>query len=249
MVFITIGITAAEDSGIAKLFSERKVKGTIIISSLDGKVEYLHNKKRAAARYLPASTFKMANTLIALDEGVLKNEKEIIKWDGKDRGWGPWNKDQSLETALPISCVWFYQELAKRIGDEKYLSHLFALNYGNRLTGSKLTTFWLEGDLGISAMEQIGFLKKLYKNDLPYKEKHIQLLKNIMVVDKTLDYVIRAKTGLAARINKKHGWYVGYVEAKDKVWFFALNMDIKKKRDAAYRKEIVMKALRLKGVI
>lgn len=246
---LTIGTANAEDSQLAKLFNEPGVKGTMVISSLDGKTEYVHNQKRAEKRYLPASTFKIPNTLISLDEGAIADEKEIIKWDGKDKGWDRWNKDQSLETALPISCIWFYQELARRVGNTKYLSHLARLNYGNKMTGTELTTFWLVGDIKISPMEQIAFLKRLYKDELPYRKTHLQILKTIMVVEQTPQYTIRAKTGWAARIEHPHGWYVGYAESNGQVWFFALNIEIEKKSDAAYRKEIVMKALKLKGII
>ena len=238
-----------EDNELAKLFIERDVRGTIIISSLDGKKQYLYNRKRAETRYLPASTFKIPNTLIALDEGAVASEGEMIKWDGKDKGWGPWNKDHSLKTAFPISCVWFYQELAKRVGNSKYLSHLEQLNYGNKKTGPELTTFWLEGELAISAHEQIEFLKKLYTEELPYKKSDIQNLKNMMIVEQSSRYTIRAKTGWAMRIKNQHGWYVGYVETEQMAWFFATNLDIDNKSDAIYRKEITIKALKLKGII
>ena len=249
LLSLIIGTVNAEDSDLAKLFSEHEIRGTLIVSSLEGKTEYLYNKARAKKRFLPASTFKIPNTLIALDESAILNEKEIIKWDGKDKGWGPWNKDQSLDTAFPLSCVWFYQELAKRVGNVNYLSHLDKLNYGNQKTGPELTTFWLDGDLKISAREQIEFLKRLYREELPYKKNHIQILKNIMIVEKNPQYTIRAKTGWVMRIEKQHGWDVGYVETEQKVWFFAMNLDIEKKSDAAYRKEITMKALIIKGII
>jgi beta-lactamase class D len=248
-IFFSVGIVKAEDDSFAKLFSERSVEGTIIISSLDGKTEYLHNKTRSEKRFLPASTFKIPNTLIALDEGAVVDEKEIIKWDGKDKGWSAWNKDQSIETAFPISCVWFYQELAKRVGNSNYLVHLNKVHYGNKMTGSDVSTFWLEGDLKISAREQIDFLKKLYRNQLPYKNKHLNIVKNIMVVDKTPQYIIRAKTGWAMRIKNQVGWYVGYIETSKQVWFFATNIDIKKKSDSTYREEITMGALKAKGII
>lgn len=241
--------TAYAGPGLEKLFSDRNVKGTIIISSLDGKTQYLFNEKRSKTRFLPASTFKIPNTLIALDEGVIADEKEVIKWDGKDRGWPAWNKDQSLETAFPVSCVWFYQELARRVGNDRYLFHFKRLDYGNSQTGPDVTTFWLNGDLKISAEEQIAFLKRLYNEELPYKRHHIQLLKKIMIVEETPDYTVRAKTGWAMRISHQHGWYIGYVETKGQVWFFATNIDIHKKSDALYRKEITMAALKLKGII
>lgn len=234
---------------LPELFEKRGIEGTIIISSLDGKIEYIQNKSRSPKRYLPASKFKIPNTLIALEEGAIINEKEIIKWDGKDKGWEPWNKDQTLETAFPSSCVWFYQELAKRVENDKYLSHLNKLHYGNEKTGPDVTTFWLKGELKISAREQIEFLKKLYKEEIPYKAKHTKILKKLMIAEETPEYILRAKTGRAMRIKAQHGWYVGYVETKEQVWFFATNIEIKKKSDAVYRKEITMEALKLKGII
>lgn len=248
-VVFSWAITVRADSQLAKLFNDRHVNGTIIISSLDGKTQYLFNEKRSQKRLLPASTFKIPNTLIVLTEGAITDEKEVIKWDGKDRGWSAWNKDQSLETAFPVSCVWFYQELAKRVGNERYLSHLNRMDYGNGKTGPEVTKFWLNGDLKISAVEQIEFLKKLYKGELPFKKGHVQILKKIMIIEEKPGYVLRAKTGWAMRINHQHGWYVGYVETNGQVWFFAVNLDIKKKSDAAYRKEITMEALKLKGII
>ena len=248
-MFSTMANANAEDDGLADIFSERQIKGTIIVASLDGKTEYVYNRERAEKRFLPGSTFKIPNTLIALDEGAIADEMEIIKRDGKNKGWHPWNKDQSLNTAFPISCVWFYQELAKRVGNKKYLSHLDSLNYGNKLTGPDVTTFWLEGDVRISAMEQIAFLKKLYNNELPYKKNYLQLVKELMVVDRTQDQIIRAKTGWATRIKNQYGWYVGYAEAKGQVWFFATNIDIEKKSDARHRNEITMQALKSKGLL
>ncbi|MCX5806175.1 MAG: class D beta-lactamase [Proteobacteria bacterium] len=249
---LTIFITAtshADDADLAKLFQDRGVEGTIIISSLDGKMNYVHNSRRSETRFIPASTFKIPNTLIALEEGAVKNEKEVIKWDGKDKGLDAWNKDQSLETAFPLSCVWFYQELAKRVGNENYLIQLKKLEYGNEKTGPDVTTFWLEGDLKISAREQIHFLKKLYEESLPYSKGNIKLLKKIMIIEENPQFTIRAKTGWAMRTDPQQGWYAGYVETKRQVWFFATNLEIRKKGDDSFRKEITMAALKAKGIL
>lgn len=239
----------AEDKEIESIFTKNNIEGTIVISSLDGSQEYVHNISRAQKRFLPASTFKILNSLIALDENVIKDQYEIIKWDGQDKGWKQWNKDQTLSTSLPISCIWFYQELAKRIGNEKYLKHLDNIKYGNEKTGTALTTFWLNGELAISAFEQIEFLKKLYKKELPYSKNHMELVENLLVVKSEPNTIVRAKTGWAMRINNQHGWYVGYVEKQDEIWFFATNITINKKQDARFRKEITFQALEIKEIL
>lgn len=249
LAFFGVMTSYADDSDLAKLFRDRGVEGTIVISSLDGTTHYISHTLRSETRFVPASTFKIPNTLIALAEGAVKDEKEVIGWDGKDKGLDAWNKDQTLETAFPLSCVWFYQELAKRIGREKYLDHLNKIGYGNRSAEADVTTFWLEGNLKISPREQITFLTKLYNGSLPYGKNHMELVKRLMVVERTPRYTIRAKTGWAMRINPEQGWYAGYVETNGQVWFFATNLEIRRKGDEGFRKEITMEALKAKGIL
>ncbi|THB75045.1 MAG: class D beta-lactamase [Desulfobulbaceae bacterium] len=243
------GVLVAQDTDLEQLFRKSGIEGTIIISSLDGTQEFVHNRTRAEQRFLPASTFKIPHSLIALDEQALRDQNEVIPWDGIDKGWQRWNKDQTLVTALPDSCIWFYQELATRIGNASYLTHLGNIEYGNMKTGSELTTFWLNGDLAVSAREQIQFLKKLYHNELPYSRNHLELVKKLLIVKSTPDAVIRAKTGWAMRIENQHGWYVGYVEKKDETWFFATNIAIKKKQDSRYREVLTLQALKVKKIL
>lgn len=234
----------ADDVQLAKLFDDRGVTGTIIIASLDATTVYIHNDARAHQGFLPASTFKIPNTLIALDEGALKDEKEIIAWDGTDKGRAEWNKDHSLATAFPASCVWFYQALAERIGAEKYARHLRALKYGNQETGPQVNSFWLDGDIRISALEQVDLLRKLVTEKLPYKHEHIRVLKQIMSVETTPRYCLRAKTGWVSQV----GWYVGYIETSGMVYLFAMNMDITKLGEEKYRQEITREALTVKHI-
>lgn len=238
-----------QDLELAKLLNDKNLNGTIVIASLDGGTNYIGNEERAKTRLVPASTFKILNTLIALEEGAVADDKQIIKWDGKDKGLTAWNKDQSLETAFGSSCVWFYQELARRLGKDKYEAYLKKIRFGNEQTGPELTTFWLEGDLKISAVEQVAFLKKLYKREYPFKLSSYELLRRLMVVEQTPAYTIRAKTGWAQKITPQVGWFVGYVESGEKIWFFAMNLEIAKAEDSRFRKEITLEALKVKGII
>jgi beta-lactamase class D len=234
----------AEDKDLKNIFDKSKINGTLVISSLNSEKNYIYNNSRALTRFIPASTFKIPNTLISLEEGVIKDENEIIKWDGKIRSYDIWNKDQTLQSAIAFSCVWCYQKFAKEIGNDKYLDYLKKIHYGNEKTGLDISTFWLEGDIKISAFEQIDFLKRLYKNDLPFNQKNIDITKKILTVENANNYIMKAKSGWSGKI----GWYIGYVETKNDIWFFALNGDISKE-ELKYRKQIVMESLKIKNII
>lgn len=244
MLFLLLTLSGCNHSDVTRDYiDEKNIDATIVVSSLDTGKEYIINEERSEQRFLPASTFKIPNTLIVLQEGIIKDENEIIKWDGKDKGISEWNKDQSLKTALPSSCVWFYQELAKKVGNEKYSKYLSEINYGNAKVGTSVDNFWLEGDLRISAKEQIDFLKKVYTEEYNFNEDYYKILKELMIDEKNADYTLSGKTGWAQRVTPQIGWYVGYVETSKDTWFFACNLDIDHDTDADYRKELVIRHL------
>ncbi|WP_323594073.1 class D beta-lactamase [Aliarcobacter butzleri] len=234
----------ANDVELENLFKKYQVEGTLVLESLNTKKVDIYNEKRANTSFSPASTFKIPNTLIALNEGVV-NKDSIIVWDKKVREFDAWNKDQTLQSAFKSSCVWCYKEFASKIGVEKYKKYLKELNYGNKTIGKDVTDFWLDESLRITAFEEIRFLKQLQANNLSFKQEDINLLKELMIDEKSENYVVRAKTGWEGR----YGWYVGYVETKNDVWFFALNIDTKTKEDLAKRKTLTLEALKIKGII
>ena len=243
LILLSINLFAW-DKEVEEVFKKYKVEGTIVIESLNKKNINIYNDKRASELFSPASTFKIPHSLIALNEGIVKKDSVIV-WDKKIREYESWNKDQILLTAFKSSCVWCYQEFASKIGVEKYKKYLKELNYGNKKIGDDVTRFWLDESLEITTFEQIKFLKRFYTNNLPFKIEDINLLKEIMIDEKNENYTIRAKTGWEGR----YGWYVGYVETKDDVWFFAMNIDTKSKDDLPKRKTITLETLRLKGII
>ena len=243
LILLSINLFAW-DKEVEEVFKKYKVEGTIVIESLNKKKIHIYNDKRASELFSPASTFKIPHSLIALNEGIVKKDSVIV-WDKKIREYESWNKDQILLTAFKSSCVWCYQEFASKIGVEKYKKYLKELNYGNKKIGDDVTRFWLDESLEITTFEQIKFLKRFYTNNLPFKIEDINLLKEIMIDEKNENYIIRAKTGW----DGKYGWYVGYVETKDDVWFFAMNIDTKSKDDLPKRKTITLETLRLKGII
>lgn len=234
----------ANDKGIAQLYHDAGVEGAILIRSLDGQQEFQHNAPRFEKGYLPASTFKIPNTLIALEEGIITPD-QTIKWDGVKRGYKPWNQDQTLATAFARSCVWCYQEFARKLGDKKYKDYLAAFDYGNHQTGDDIARFWLDGDLKISHRQQLDFMHKVYHEQLPVKSQHFKTLKEIMLVEETPEYQLRVKTGWTG----KQGWYVGYVETKAGVWLFANHMEVSDMAKLKLRKKLTMDSLKLKGIL
>jgi beta-lactamase class D len=156
--------------------------------------------------------------------------------------------DQTLESAFKVSCVWCYQEIARLVGSERYVSSLAINDYGNQQVGDQVDQFWLNGDLRISAIEQVGFLKRLHDYALPYRREYVDIVKEIMLDESGIDYAIYAKSGWTG--SSLHvGWYVGYVEKGDKTWLFAMNMRMDRADQGALRKALVVRSLRALGII
>ncbi len=240
---------SAEDLAISTLFAQKNVDGTVVISSTKSGQTFIHNNVRANRRFSPASTFKVMNTLIAVEEKAITGKDDLFKWNGNIYDLPDWNHDQTLASAFKFSCVWCYQELARRIGAEKYRAYLKQSGYGELQSHFETTLFWLNGSLQISALEQVTFLKKIVQHRLPFSKAAYETLQQIMLVEKTPAYSLWAKTGWATRTKPQVGWYIGYVETPKDIWFFALNMEIRNEKDLPLRQELVRAALQAKGII
>jgi len=234
----------AEERKIEDIYKLHNINGSILIESADGKVKYQYNVNDKES-FIPASTFKIPNTLIILEEGLIKDQSEVIKWDGKEREYASWNKDQTLKSAFHYSCVWCYQRYARQVGNKKYLAYLRKLNYGNLLTGRDVVSFWLDGDLRISVKDQINFLRKVHTEELPIQKRHIKTLKNIMLSEENKNYKIWSKTGWSG----KDGWYVGYLVTDNQTWFFANHIEIHKNSDLEFRKKLTIETLKILNIV
>ena len=203
-------------------FRQYNVDGTFILYDQNKNKFYYHNQDQSGAKFRPASTFKIINSLIGLETGVIRDENFVIPWDGVNRQIANWNGDHDLKTAFKNSTVWYYQELARRVGGEQIKHWLDTVKYGKADTSGGIDKFWLSGGLRISPEQQIDFLKRLHKNKLPFSQRSLDIVKKIMIAKDTLGYVVRAKTGWSSRENEDDiGWYVGYFETKDNVYYFA----------------------------
>jgi beta-lactamase class D len=244
----------AQQINFGRHFQELGVEGSALIYDSNNNRTYQHNPQRNATAYLPGSSFKILNSLISLETGVIANEISVLTWDGIQREVPEWNRDLNMREAFKVSAPWFYQVLARKVGYERMQKYVAQAGYGNQKIGGKedIDKFWLEGALRITPQEQIQFLRRFYNNDLPFSERSFSMVKEIMVVEKTPDYTIRGKTGLVGfdgRVNPQIGWYVGYLERAQNVYFFAINIDIRNKKDTAARLELMRRCFKDLGLL
>lgn len=227
----------------SELFAKAGVAGTIVVEDQRSGSTWVWNAPRARTRFVPASTFKIPHTLFALDAGVIRDEFQTIEWDGTRQSVPAWNADQSIRSAMRLSVVWVYQALARQLGLEKERSYLRRIGYGNADPGEAVDRFWLEGPLAISAEEQIAFLKRLYRNELPFAVEHQRLVKDLIVVEARPGWILRAKTGWTARLRPQIGWWVGWVEQPEGPVFFAINIDMPDGGADAPKREAIARAV------
>jgi beta-lactamase class D len=208
--------------------------GAFVLYDLKRDTYLRYNEARCRERFSPFSTFKIPNSLIGLDTGVIADAEFVIKWDSKkyparDRENLPfreWWQDQTLRTAFKRSVVWYYRDLALKVGRERMKEYVGRLHYGNEDTSGPLDGFWLADSLKISADEQVEFLKRLHKEELPLSKRSINIVKEIMTLEETPDYKLRGKTGGGPLgENRFLGWFVGYLETKENVYFFATEIE------------------------
>ena len=239
----------AEDPALATLFAQAGVEGTLVIEAINSGTRYVHHDARARQAFIAASTFKVFNTLIAVEEGAIATADAPLRWDGTPYDFPDWNRDQTLATAFKVSCVWCYQALARRVGAAKYPAYLRLADYGQLREPFDVSTFWLDGTLTISAEQQVAFLRQVVERRLPFRPSTYETLAAIMHADAGPDYRLYAKTGWSTRTTPGIGWYIGYVERDDDTWLFALNLDTKSASDLPLRQQLTLDALRIKGIL
>lgn len=203
------------------LFKKKGVNGCFVLMDKRRGVMMTNDWFAAQTQKTPASTFKILNSLISLEENVIPDENYTLKWDGVERHFPNWNRDHDLRSAYKYSVVWYYQEMARRVGVDTMKYWLDKVSYGNADTTGGEDQFWLTGNLRISPIEQIQFLQKLETGQLPFSKHTLNTVKNIMIQDSSSKYIVRWKTGWGNQDGEDIGWIVGYMEVGGDVYYFA----------------------------
>ena len=178
-----------------------EVKGSILIYDPEKNTYYSNDFEWAKTGKLPASTFKITNSIIALEIGVVKDDSTLFKWDGKQRALNVWEQNLTFREAFHFSCVPCYQDIARRIGSERMNAYLSKFEYGNmKVDATNIDMFWLEGASEISQFQQIDFLNRFYEDKLPISERTYAIMKRIMVIEENEEYTLSGKTGWSVAI-------------------------------------------------
>lgn len=222
-----------EDTSLEKYFNENKVTGCFgLYNNATNQFTFYNKKRFTDSSYLPASTFKIVNSLIGLQTGVISSDSMVIKWDGVQRRIADWNKDLTMYEAFRVSAVPYYQEVARRIGKDRMEYWMDTVNYG---AGAKDTafqiktaidTFWLDNTLKLTPDEELGLVKMLYFDQLPFFKTYQEKVKKAMLFENETTYRLAYKTGWGKKENGDHlAWIVGWVEENNHPYFFVLNFE------------------------
>lgn len=250
LLFPAVAFGWEENPEIGKLFNDAHVEGTFVLYDAAASKLIGYNRARAQTRYIPASTFKIAHSLIGLSSSAVNGVDDILPYTGPDKPFiAAWGRDMGLREAIAMSNVPIYQELARRIGKDRMREGLAALHYGNQETGNAIDRFWLDGPLTISALEQVEFLTRLVHNSLPMREDVQKSVREIVLLEQGKGWKLYGKTGWQNAPDLGIGWWVGWVEREGRFYVFALNIDIKTPSDAAERIKLGKAGLKLLGLM
>jgi beta-lactamase class D len=241
--------TITERPDLAAIFEEQGTPGTFVLYDVEARRLTVVNRPRAKRRYVPASTFKIANSLIALETAAVRDETEVIPYGGKPQPFQSWEKDMDLREAIRASSVPVYQEVARRIGRARMQEYLKRLDYGNQRIGSVVDRFWLDGPLEISAVEQALFVARLARQALPLSARSQSIVRDILRLEEGDGTVLYGKTGWIFQGTPQLGWWTGWVEKRGKVYAFALNIDMSSAEDAPKRIAVGRALLSRLGVL
>lgn len=200
--------------------------GQFKLYDMENNVYFIYSENELSRRTCPASTYKILKSLIALQTGVVEDENTMKKWDGKKRFIPQWNKDHTLSSAITNSVVWYFQEVARDIGRERMQKHIDEVGYGNGVIGDKIDMFWLDESLKISVDEQLEFITRLHREELPFDKENIQKVKTMLIDEETKESIFAGKTGTFLENNDSPlGWYVGYAVANEKPYSFVTRIE------------------------
>lgn len=223
------------DESLGKYFKENNVQGSFgIYDNGQGDFTIYNLKWFKDSAFLPASTFKIINSLVGIETGRIVNEKMVLPWDGKIRIFPngdtakTWNKDLTMAEAFEYSAVPYYQQVARSIGKDTLQQFLDTLGYASKYKKAiigTIDTFWLDNSMKVTADEQLGLVKKLFFEQLPFQKRSQRIVKEVMLRESNSNYSLSYKTAWGYNESGESiGWVVGWIIENNHPYPFVLNV-------------------------
>lgn len=223
--------------------------GCAIIYDLESDRYTAYNRAEITRRVPPCSTYKIYAALNALEEGLITPIDSSLSWDGTEYAFPSWNRNHNLKSAMQGSVNWYFQELDRASGIRELSAFYKNIAYGNARLGNDPSLYWNGSALKISALEQVELLVQLYRNAFSFREENAAAVKDALYLGSSGSYRLYGKTG-TGNVGGENvaGWFVGYVENDDNVYFFAVYLCDEQDSDGAAAVDRTLEILKTMGI-
>ncbi|MBD5544932.1 MAG: BlaR1 family beta-lactam sensor/signal transducer [Lachnospiraceae bacterium] len=220
----------------------------VLYSQRDNKWQ-IYDMDRATLRTAPNSTYKIYDALFGLEEGVITPEDSFMAWNGTEYPFETWNTDHNLYSAMESSVNWYFQEIDNRLGASAIRNYVDKIGYGNETINANLSSYWMQGTLKISPVEQVGLLTDLHNNRFHFAPENVDAVKESICLFSSENKSFYGKTG-TGRIDGQdvNGWFIGYIETADNTYFFATNIQSTENATGSKASEISLSILSNMGI-
>lgn len=176
-------------------------------------------------RVTPASTFKIAISLMGYDAGFLQDEHApALPFRPGDVDWRDnWKHPADPARWMADSVVWYSQQVTQALGKPRFGQYVQRFGYGNMdVAGNAqhdgLILSWIGSSLKISPLEQTAFLRRMLKRELGVSSHAYAMTARLTRYDQhPAQWNVHGKTGAASGF----GWYVGWAEKEGRTVVFA----------------------------
>lgn len=198
--------------------------GSVVLYSQKNDVYTIYNQEKSMERVSPCSTYKIYSALNALENNIITPDNNLLLWNNEITEFSEWNENHDLESAMQNSVNWYFQELDNALGIENLNDFYSKIEYGNKII-QNTSDYWMESTLKISVLEQVELMKNFYYNEWNFNSENINTVKDAIFLETSNGSSLFGKTG-SGMVNGKqiNGWFIGYVETIDDVYFFAINI-------------------------
>lgn len=224
-IVLLTSITTNAQNYLDFYFKSRGVKGGIIIQSDTGDYIAFSDDFEGNKPSPPAATFHMFSYLMVHDY-LPQFITEEYQWDGVPRYFfnkkqPHWNSDTNLSEAFVYKNDWFFQEMYQLIPQDVFKNKLKESKFTHVQWNNDIPYFWQFGGLMATPDQQIQFLKKLTRLELPFSIQAQNKLIHLLKIEESPKLKISGFEGYTVWNGERLEWFVGYIEKDKKRYFFS----------------------------